>query len=143
MAANRAELHAVTMIATMEGPVHVGTACEVIANPSSASVANPGGPRLGLEAAAAGQNDGLRFDWVFNSSSERIDLPSERVQVSGTRSLAEYMPKVRHESLLELVFTSSSKKPLTQVYILILFYLDRDGLRFVDVLGNKCDRSSI
>ena len=76
--------------------IHV--ACEVIANPSSASVATPGGPRLGLEAAASGQNDGLRFDWVFNSSSERIDLPSERVQVSGTRSLAEYMPKVRHDS---------------------------------------------
>ena len=72
-------------------------ACEVIANPSSASVATPGG-RLGLEAAAAGLNDGLRFDWVFNSSSERIDLPSEKVQVSGTRSLAEYMPKVRHDN---------------------------------------------
>ena len=51
--------------------IHV--ACEVIANPKS----------------------DLKFDWIFNSSSERIDLPGDKVQVSGTRSLAEHMPKVR------------------------------------------------
>jgi len=49
--------------------IHV--ACEVVANPKQ----------------------DLKFDWIFNSSSERIDLPSSMVQVSGTRSLAEHMPK--------------------------------------------------
>ena len=63
----------------------IQVACEVIANPS----VTEGRPGL--------HNPGLRFDWVFNSSSERIDLPSDKVKVSGTRSLAEYMPKVKKE----------------------------------------------
>ena len=71
----------------------IQVACEVIANPS---VNEQGGPRGGRGSGGlVRQNQaGLTFDWVFNSSSERIDLPSNKVKVSGTRSLAEYMPKV-------------------------------------------------
>ena len=63
--------------------IHVS--CEVLANPKDGGV-----PSL----ANTQKGNGLRFEWVFNSSSERIDLPQDRVQVSGSRSLAEHMPKV-------------------------------------------------
>ena len=63
--------------------IHVS--CEVLANPKDGGAMSLGNGY---------QGNGLRFEWVFNSSSERIDLPQDRVQVSGSRSLAEHMPKV-------------------------------------------------
>jgi hypothetical protein len=46
--------------------------CDVIANPSS----------------------DLRFEWVFNSSAERLDLQESLVDVRGTRSIATHTPQV-------------------------------------------------
>ncbi len=37
----------------------------------------------------------LKFEWVFNSSSERLDLQENLIEVRGTRSLAHHMPQVR------------------------------------------------
>ena len=47
--------------------------CDVIANPSG----------------------DLKFAWVFNSSSERVDLQENLVEVRGTTSLAHHTPQVR------------------------------------------------
>ena len=41
----------------------------------------------------------LTFEWVFNSSSERLDLQENLIEVRGTRSLAHHMPQVRTISL--------------------------------------------
>ena len=46
--------------------------CDVIANPSG----------------------DLKFTWVFNSSSERVDLQENLVEVRGTTSLAQHTPQV-------------------------------------------------
>jgi hypothetical protein len=51
----------------------IRVSCDVIANPSS----------------------DLKFHWVFNSSSERLDLQENLVEVRGTRSLAHHMPQVK------------------------------------------------
>ena len=59
--------------------------CEVLANPKDGGA---------LSLGSGYQGNGLKFEWVFNSSSEKIDLPQDRIQVSGSRSLAEHMPKV-------------------------------------------------
>ena len=65
--------------------IHVS--CEVLANPKDGGI-----PTQSSNTGHSG--NGLKFDWVFNSSSERIDLPEDRIQISGSRSLAEHMPKV-------------------------------------------------
>ena len=63
--------------------IHVS--CEVLANPKEG----------GFESSSNGyETNGLKFDWVFNSSSEKIDLPQDRIEVVGSRSLAEHVPKV-------------------------------------------------
>ena len=63
--------------------IHVS--CEVLANPKE----------RGVKLSGSGyQTSGLKFEWVFNSSSEKIDLPQDRIEVVGSRSLAEHMPKV-------------------------------------------------
>jgi len=49
----------------------VRVSCDVLANPSV----------------------DLDFEWVFNSSSERLDLQENLVEVKGTRSLAHHMPQ--------------------------------------------------
>lgn len=49
--------------------IHVS--CEVVANPSA----------------------DLHFEWVFNSSSERLDLQQNLIRVDGSRSLAEHTPQ--------------------------------------------------
>jgi len=49
----------------------VRVSCDVLANPSV----------------------NLDFEWVFNSSSERLDLQENLVEVRGTRSLAHHMPQ--------------------------------------------------
>ena len=46
--------------------------CDVIANPSG----------------------DLKFSWVFNSSSERVDLQENLIEVRGTTSLAHHTPQV-------------------------------------------------
>ena len=46
--------------------------CDVIANPSA----------------------DLKFSWVFNSSSERVDLQENLIEVRGTTSLAHHTPQV-------------------------------------------------
>jgi hypothetical protein len=50
--------------------IHV--TCDVVANPS----------------------EGLYFNWVFNSSSERLDLQENLIQSQGSRSIAEHTPQV-------------------------------------------------
>ena len=64
--------------------IHVS--CEVLANPKDGGESHSSSKKY--------QTNGLKFDWVFNSSSERIDLPQDRIEVVGSRSLAEHMPKV-------------------------------------------------
>jgi hypothetical protein len=64
--------------------IHVS--CEVLANPKDGGVKSSGNDY---------QTSGLKFEWVFNSSSEKIDLPQDRIEVVGSRSLAEHMPKVK------------------------------------------------
>ena len=58
----------------------------------------------------------LTFEWVFNSSSERLDLQDNLIEVRGTRSLAHHMPQVRA--------ISRSFKPSTsfQTIYLSLFF---------------------
>ena len=51
--------------------IHVS--CEVVANPS----------------------DNLYFNWVFNSSSERLDLQENLISNQGSKSVAEHTPQVR------------------------------------------------
>ena len=60
--------------------IHVS--CDVIANPS--------------------QN--LKFEWVFNSSSERLDVQENLIQTSGTRSVADHMPQVENHFLSFSIF---------------------------------------
>ena len=50
--------------------IHV--TCEVVANPS----------------------DQIYFNWVFNSSSEKLDLQENLVSSQGTKSIAEHTPQV-------------------------------------------------
>ena len=50
--------------------IHVS--CEVVANPS----------------------DPLYFNWVFNSSSERLDLQENLIKNQGSKSIAEHTPQV-------------------------------------------------
>ena len=42
----------------------------------------------------------LQFEWVFNSSSERLDVQENLIEVRGTRSLAHHTPQVIFSSLL-------------------------------------------
>lgn len=51
----------------------IRVSCDVISNPSA----------------------DLKFEWVFNSSSERLDLQENLIEVQGTRSLAHHIPQVR------------------------------------------------
>ena len=74
--------------------IHVS--CEVLANPKD-------GGESSRSSSKKYPNNGLKFDWVFNSSSERIDLPQDRIEVVGSRSLAEHMPKV---SFIKLILTA-------------------------------------
>ena len=50
----------------------IQVSCDIIANPA--------------------QN--LKFEWVFNSSSERLDVQENLIRTSGTRSVADHMPQV-------------------------------------------------
>lgn len=50
--------------------IHV--TCEVVANPT----------------------DNIYFNWVFNSSSERLDLQENLIRTQGSKSVAEHMPQV-------------------------------------------------
>ena len=50
--------------------IHVS--CEVVSNPQ----------------------DNLYFNWVFNSSSERLDLQENLIRNEGSRSIAEHTPQV-------------------------------------------------
>ena len=50
--------------------IHV--TCEVVANPS----------------------EQIYFNWVFNSSSEKLDLQENLVSSQGTKSIAEHTPQV-------------------------------------------------
>ena len=45
--------------------------CDVVSNPSS----------------------DLSFHWVFNTTSDRVDIDQARVMVEGTRSIVEYVPR--------------------------------------------------
>lgn len=54
--------------------IHVS--CDVIANPSH----------------------NLKFEWVFNSSSERLDVQENLIQTNGVRSVAEHMPQVENRT---------------------------------------------
>ena len=51
--------------------IHVS--CEVVANPS----------------------DNLYFYWVFNSSSEKLDLQENLISSRGSKSIAEHTPQVK------------------------------------------------
>ena len=50
--------------------IHVS--CEVVANPK----------------------DNIHFNWVFNSSSEKLDLQENLLRNEGSRSIAEHTPQV-------------------------------------------------
>ena len=56
--------------------IHVS--CEVVANPS----------------------DNLYFNWVFNSSSERLDLQENLISNQGSKSVAEHTPQVNPKLLI-------------------------------------------
>ena len=62
--------------------IHVS--CEVVANPS----------------------DNLYFFWVFNSSSERLDLQENLISSQGSKSIAEHTPQVRY--FIHLVILADS-----------------------------------
>ena len=49
----------------------VRISCDVVSNPSS----------------------DLSFHWVFNTTSDRVDIDQARVMVEGTRSIVEYVPR--------------------------------------------------
>ena len=59
--------------------------CDVIANPSG----------------------DLKFSWVFNSSSERVDLQENLIEVRGTTSLAHHTPQVSFGSTYSTLETNS------------------------------------
>jgi hypothetical protein len=67
--------------------IHVS--CEVVANPS----------------------DNLYFNWVFNSSSERLDLQENLISNQGSKSVAEHTPQVR---ILKIRLTHLALKTLDQ-----------------------------
>jgi hypothetical protein len=56
--------------------------CDVIANPAQS----------------------LKFEWVFNSSSERLDVQENLIKTSGSRSVADHMPQVR---IIEVIITNN------------------------------------
>ena len=59
--------------------IHVS--CEVVANPS----------------------DNLYFNWVFNSSSERLDLQENLISNQGSKSVAEHTPQVNQKLLISSI----------------------------------------
>ena len=59
----------------------------------------------------------LKFEWVFNSSSERLDLQENLIEVRGTRSMARHTPQVREWVRIPQILSRTFRK--------IIFFIRR------------------
>ena len=76
--------------------IHVS--CEVVANPS----------------------DNLYFNWVFNSSSERLDLQENLISNQGSKSVAEHTPQVRILNVrLKFIYSEKAIK-FSEIFTVLL-----------------------
>ena len=93
--------------------IHVS--CEVVANPS----------------------DNLYFNWVFNSSSERLDLQENLISNQGSKSVAEHTPQVRILNIRLTHIVHHTSKSFSEAFNLASGNPQYDERLFIE-LREKC-----